>query len=77
MTNEERQKLDDIHSALFKKPAGAGPNDRALIEDIRVVVQAYKRASWVTRVTVWILPTIAAIGASFQWAYHTVTGLIK
>jgi hypothetical protein len=53
-----------IYAALFEVPKGSPEGDRPLIEMIRIVVRAYQRASWITRVIVWLLPTAALIGAS-------------
>lgn len=64
MTDEELRMLRDLHSALLEVPAGSGPDVKPLIEDLRIVVNAYKRASWATRAFVWFLPTVAALGVS-------------
>lgn len=66
MTDKERQMLEDLHEALLGVPAGSGTDAKPLLEDIRVVVMAYKRASWATRALIWMLPAIAGIGVAFQ-----------
>jgi len=77
MTDEERAMLREIHAALFDRPPGARNDERPLLEDLRTVVQAYKRASWVTRMVIWMLPTLAAIGASIQWVYAMIQNGLK
>ena len=66
MTNDEREMLRDLHSALLEVPAGSSKDARPLIEEVRIVVRAYQRASWVTRVIVWLLPAIAGVGVAAQ-----------
>ena len=71
MTEDERKMLREMHTqmaelrqALFDPPAGAGEDEHPLIHDIRTVVRAYKRASWVTRALMWLLPTVAGLGVA-------------
>lgn len=64
LTEDERRMLQELHTALMKTPPGSSGDTRPLIEDIRNVVKAYHRASWVTRAIIWLLPTAALLGAS-------------
>lgn len=73
MTPEDQQILHKIHDALFEVPAGSGPDEKPLIELIRIVVRSYQRASWATRAIVWLLPAIAGLGV----AYQTIVGWLK
>ena len=73
MTNEERTKLLECHEAvmvlkraLMEVPPGSPPDTQPLIADLRTVVQAYKRASWSTRAMIYLIPTLALLGASYQ-----------
>ena len=65
MTDEERRMLREIHAALFAVPPGSR-DAQPLIEDVRVVVRAYQRASWATRALVWLLPSIAGVGIAIE-----------
>lgn len=63
---EMLQKTRDLHSALLETPPGS-PNDvRPLMEDIRVVVRSYHRASWATRALIWLLPAAAGVGIAAE-----------
>ena len=73
MTDDERKMLAELHNALLKVPAGSLSDDRPLLEEIRVVVRAYKRASWATRWLFWGVPTIAGIGIAGQ----TISGCCR
>ena len=66
VTEEEQQMLRDLHTALLGVPAGSPSDARPLLEDIRVVVRAYQRASWATRAVVWLLPAVAGLGVAYQ-----------
>lgn len=66
MTDEERQMLRDLHSALLEVPPGSPREARPLLEDIRIVIRAYHRANWATRAVVWLLPAVAGVGIAFQ-----------
>lgn len=66
VTDDERQMLRDLHYALLEVPPGSSKETRPLIEEVRVVVRAYQRASWATRAIVWLLPAIAGIGVATQ-----------
>jgi len=73
MTDGERVMLKEAHDgivelrdALLGIPPGSPEGTKPLLAELRVVVQAYKRASWVTRAMVWALPTAALVGASVQ-----------
>lgn len=66
MTDEEREMLAEIHEALFTVPVGSPDDERPLIHDIRTIVRAYSRARWSTRMIVWLLPTIAALGVAVK-----------
>lgn len=65
MTEDERAKLyeldemvREIHRAFMVAPAG---KRSALIEDMRVVVDAYNRGAWAARSLLWLLPTFAGL----------------
>ena len=64
MTDDEQQMLRELHAALLEVPPGSPKDVRPLLEDVRIVVRAYQRASWATRALVWFLPTIAGLGAA-------------
>lgn len=66
MTDTERKMLEDLHKALLDVPPGSSKDARPLLEELRVVVKAYNRASWATRALVWLLPAIAGVGAAAQ-----------
>lgn len=70
MTEQERalltetaERVDELHRALFAVPAGSPADERPLIEGLRIVWRAYQRGSWLARITIWLIPTVAAIGA--------------
>jgi hypothetical protein len=71
MTDEERLMLRETHAmatrinrALFEVPPGSPDSDQPLIEGLVIVWRAYQRGSWVVRMLVWLIPTIAGLGAS-------------
>lgn len=66
MDEDYKKKIDDLHMALLEVPPGSSNSAKPLIEDIRVVVLAYKRGSWATRALVWLLPAIAGVGVAFE-----------
>lgn len=66
MTEEERKMLKDLHSALLEVPPGSPEGKKPLLEEIRAVTEAYKRANWITRAVVWLLPALAGIGVAIQ-----------
>lgn len=53
-----------LKTALFDVPAGSPPDERPLIEGLRVVWRQYQRGSWAARVMIWMIPTMASIGAA-------------
>lgn len=61
--NQERM-LTELYSVFMQVPPGSSDLDRPFIEDLRVVVAAYKRGSWLARILVWLIPTIALLLAS-------------
>ncbi|MFQ6550511.1 hypothetical protein AADZ90_021420 [Aestuariibius sp. 2305UL40-4] len=80
MTDGERKLLQEVHSQmgevrdemaalmrdLYGVPDGSPSDVRPLIHEIRIVVRAYQRASWVTRLLIWVLPTIAGLGVAIR-----------
>lgn len=64
MTEEEKKMLTELHSAFMVAPPGHSAEERPFIEDLRVVVAAYKRGSWLARILVWLIPTVALLLAS-------------
>lgn len=66
MDENERKMLTELHDALLGIPAGSAKDARPLLEEIRVVVSAYKRASWATRAVIWLLPALAGLGVAVQ-----------
>lgn len=66
MTEEESKMVRRLHDAFLKVPEGSRPETRPLLEDIRMVVAAYHRASWLTRLIIWALPTLAGLGFAIQ-----------
>lgn len=75
MTPEEHKMVVEIHQALFAVPPGSPPDEKPLLEDIRVVCRAYKRAKWTTRAIIWLLPTAAGLGMAvetiWKWMHRT------
>lgn len=81
MTEAERKMLREAHdgimelrAALLEKAPGSPSDEKPLLEDIRIVIRAYKRASWATRAVIWALPTAALIGASLKSLVSYFTG---
>jgi len=66
MNEEQSKQLEMIYRALFEVPQGSPEDTQPLISDLRKVVNAYKRASWVTRALIWLLPTIAGLGVAMK-----------
>lgn len=66
MDDQERRLLRELHDAFLKVPEGSPSGARPLLADIRVVVQAYQRASWVARALIWLLPAIAGVGVAVE-----------
>ena len=66
MTDEERQMLKDIHEALLSVPPGSPKDVKPLLEDVRMVVRTYHRASWATRAVLWLIPLAAGIGVALE-----------
>lgn len=65
MTEDERAKLyeldemvRELHRAFMAVPAG---KKTALIEDMRIVSEAYNRGAWAARSLLWLLPTFAGL----------------
>lgn len=61
MTDEERVMLLELHNAFLKKPLGAGEKDKPLLEDVREIVQAYKRFGWLFKTILWATPIISGV----------------
>ena len=66
MTEEEQSMLRELHHALLGVPPGSPSDAKPLLEEIRIVVTAYKRATWATRALIWLLPAIAGVGIAIQ-----------
>ena len=66
MTNAERKMLYEIHDALLGVPHGPLKDEKPLLEDIRHIVRAYNRFSWLGRSLIWFLPMAAGIGIAFD-----------
>lgn len=80
MTEAERKMLYESHDAIMelKKaflevPPGSPKEERPLLENLRMVVKAYQRASWSTRALIYTVPVLAMLGASYQ----TILGWFK
>ena len=58
------RKTDELYEALLELPPGSLETDRPLLQDIRKVVQAYKRMSWAARATIWVLSFIGVVGGA-------------
>ena len=67
-----RDKVETLYTALMGVPVGSPEGTSSLLTDVRNVTTAYKRASWVTRMLVWGLPTLAGLGV----AVKTVIGFL-
>lgn len=68
MTPDERDLLqrtansvEDMNRALFEVPPGSPPDERPLIEGLRVMWRAYQRGNWLARLLIWIIPTAAGL----------------
>jgi hypothetical protein len=66
LTQSEKQMLQDLHDAFLSVPVGSPKGAKPLLEKIRSVVATYERASWLTRATVYLLPTLAGLGLAVQ-----------
>ncbi|MFQ6554111.1 hypothetical protein AAD018_017345 [Aestuariibius insulae] len=73
MTDEEREMLVEVHEQmgvlmrdLYGVPEGSPDDVRPLIYEMRTVVRAFQRASWVTRLLIWLLPTLAGLGVAIR-----------
>lgn len=69
MTEEESARLAELHEALFNVPPGSPSDEKPLIHELRILVRAYKRTSWMTRMVVWALPTLAGLGVAAKSIY--------
>lgn len=74
MTDEQARMLEDLHTALMSVPPGSGPDAQPLIQEVRTVVNAYKRGSWAVRALIWLLPALAGVGIAIEkiakWLGH-------
>ena len=80
MTDEERRMLSDLadsvdglikrvdklYASLLETPDGSPDDARPFLEEARIVIRAYQRASWATRALVWLLPAIAGVGIAVE-----------
>lgn len=66
LTQSEQKMLKDLHDAFLSVPAGSPKDAKPLLVKIRAVVATYERASWLTRATVYLLPTVAGLGLAVQ-----------
>ena len=66
LTEDQEKMLEDLHNAFLSVPAGSPSDAKPLLEKIRTVVITHERASWLTRATVWLLPTVAGLGFAVQ-----------
>lgn len=57
-------KVEQLNRALFEVPPGSPPDERPLIEGLRIVWRSYQRGSWTVRALVWAVPATAAVLAS-------------
>ncbi|WP_299830649.1 hypothetical protein [uncultured Roseobacter sp.] len=70
MTHEESQMVRDLHDALLRVPPGSPSDDRPLLEEIRLVVRAYRRGSWIAKVVVWGAPVIVSAVIGWEKIYN-------
>ena len=73
MTREESRMLREVHTQmgkllydLYEVPKGSPEDVRPLIQEIRIVVRAYQRSRWATRLVMWILPAVAGVGLAIE-----------
>ena len=73
MTPEERaliervaDRVDQMNRALFEVPEGSPKDERPLIEGLRIMWRAYQRGSWLARVFIWVIPTVAGVIAGWD-----------
>jgi hypothetical protein len=61
MTEEEKVMLREIYAAFFEPPIGSGADGKALIEEIRIIIAAYKRANWLSRMIFVGIPLLSGM----------------
>lgn len=61
MTEDEKVMLREIYTAFFEPPLGSGSDGKSLIEEIRIIVAAYKRANWLSRMIFVGIPLFSAV----------------
>jgi hypothetical protein len=61
MTEEEKVMIREIYTAFFEPPIGSGTSGKSLIEEIRIIVAAYKRANWLSRMIFVGIPLVSAV----------------
>lgn len=74
MTDNEKVMLREIYAAFFEPPIGSGPDGKALIEEIRIIVAAYKRANWLSRMLLVGIPLLSAVVMAIQHLLRTFNG---
>lgn len=77
MNEDQERMLTELYSVFMEVPKGYSVDERPFIEDLRVVVSAYKRGSWLARVLVWLIPTIALLLASADAIVSRIGGVPK
>jgi hypothetical protein len=66
MIMKHSELVKELHDALLAVPAGSPKDAKPLLEEIRMVVRAYNKASWVTRAVIWMLPTLAGLAVAYE-----------
>lgn len=64
MRPDKDQMVDELYRVFMLPPEGYSSDEKPFIEDLRLIVSAYKRGSWLARVLVWLVPTVALLLAS-------------
>lgn len=74
MTEEEKVMLREIYTAFFEPPIGSGADGKSLIEEIRIIVAAYKRANWLSRMIFVGIPLMSAVIMAVKHLLDTFNG---
>ena len=62
MDEEDRQRLEEVHVFLFGLPPGASENETTTAAKLRSIIKAWERLGWLTRMTIYGIPLLAATG---------------
>lgn len=64
MLRETHAMAANLHRAFFDIPPGSPDGTRPFIENLRVLVLAYQRGSWLAKIVVWAVLGMATIGGA-------------